>query len=75
MLQTYGNKYEKIYSSKDSWKNLFQLIALFNSHIMELGFNAFVNRENVSKVKEDEKISTNAAVGLLKPECIDRGNP
>lgn len=78
MLANYGSQYKSIYSSgNNEWQSLFQLISLFNTHIEELGFNAFINRENVSRVKEaaNDIVTTRLAIGLMSIDCIKCGIP
>ena len=50
---------------------------MFNTHIEELGFNAFINRENVSRVKEaaNDIVTTRLAIGLMSIDCIKCGIP
>lgn len=72
-IQRYSKKLNAIYKSNDKWSCLFQLIELFNNSLKELGYNAFINRENVSKIQESEKIITKSAIGLFDIDCIDSG--
>ena len=38
---------------------------------MSLGYNSFINRENVSRVNEDsDKVVTNNAIGIFDLKCI-----
>lgn len=78
MLEMYDKQYKQIYAKgKNSWNCLFELITLFNSHIVELGYNAFINRENVSKVKEadDSTFVTRCAIGLFDKNCLKAAIP
>lgn len=77
LINTYNKQYRQIYSpGKNSWNCLFELITLFNSHLVELGYNSFINRENVSKIKEDDdKIVTKCAIGLFDEKCLKRAIP
>jgi len=57
---------------------LFKLITLFNRQLESLGYNAFLNRENVSRVKESElndKVVTQLAIGLFNKDCLASGYP
>lgn len=78
MIERYKSEYQTIYRSKDKWECLFKLITLFNNQLESLGYNAFLNRENVSRVKEaelDDKVVTKLAIGLFSKDCLASGYP
>ena len=51
LTKEYEKEYKKIFAKgRDKWDTLFDLITLFNTHLQDLGWNAFINRETVSKV-------------------------
>ena len=78
LTKEYEKEYKKIFAKgRDKWDTLFDLITLFNTHLQELGWNAFINRETVSKVKveADDKIVTYGAVGLFDKDCLKSGIP
>ena len=78
LTSRYEKEYKKIYAKgREKWDTLFDLIALFNTHLQELGWNAFINRETVSKVKveADDKIVTYGAIGLFDKACLKSGVP
>ena len=71
LTDRYDDKYSIIYQNPHKWECLFKLIQEFNKDLMSLGYNSFMNRENVSRVNEDsDKVVTNNAIGIFDVECI-----
>lgn len=72
LIDRYDSQYKSIYGhGTKEWEALFNVITIFNNQVASLGFNAFINKETVSKVREaDSRIVSNSAIGLFDKNCI-----